>query len=183
MNDTTDKIINPLTVSQQLEFNFCPRCGHALQDAFVFARQRRVCPACGLVVFHDHKVAAAVVVANEAGEVLLIKRAGNPRRGYWGLPAGFVDFDESPAEAAVRECREETSLEVGTVKLLTVTSGRAHQRGADIIIVYQGLDVSGTLASADDAADARFFPLDTLPPLAFSSIRQILTLWHDHCPA
>ena len=183
MTSTTDGVIDPSTVSQQLELNFCPRCGHALQDAFVFARQRRVCPACGLVVFHDHKVAAAVVVANAAGEMLLIKRAGNPRRGYWGLPAGFVDFDESPAEAAVRECREETGLELGTVKLLTVVHGREHQRGANIIIVYEGLDVNGTLSPADDALDARFFPLEALPPLAFSSIRRILTSWREHHPA
>ncbi|HEY90137.1 MAG TPA: NUDIX hydrolase [Thermoflexia bacterium] len=183
MISTIKKNIDPLTVSQRLELNFCPRCGHALQDAFVFNRQRRVCPACGLVVFRDHKVAAAVVVANTDGEVLLIKRAGNPRRGYWGLPAGFVDFDETPAEAAVRECHEETGLQVGTVKLLTVTAGHAHQRGANIIIVYEGLDVNGTLSPADDALDACFFPLDALPPLAFSSIRQILMTWREHRPA
>ena len=102
--------IEPHKVSQTLELNFCPRCGQALEDAFVFGRVRRVCPACGLVVFRDHKVAAAALVEDAAGRVLLVRRAWDPQRGYWSLPAGFVDEDESPPEAALRECREETGL-------------------------------------------------------------------------
>lgn len=182
MVDTRDKVSDPHAVSQQVELNFCPRCGQELQDAFVFARQRRVCPTCGLVVFRDHKVAAAMMLTNERGEILLIKRAMNPRRGYWGLPAGFVDFDEAPVAAAVRECHEETGLEVEEVKLFTVTSGREHERGADIIIIYQGKKVSGTLSPADDAADARYFSLDELPPLAFKSLHQILIKWREQLP-
>jgi uncharacterized C2H2 Zn-finger protein len=52
-------------MGQTLELNYCPRCGHALKDREVFGRVRRVCPACGLIVFRDHKVAAGVLVEHE----------------------------------------------------------------------------------------------------------------------
>ncbi len=153
--------------SQKLELNYCPRCGHALEDAMAFGRMRRVCPACGLVVFRDHKVAAGVAVEDEEGRLLLVRRAWNPRQGMWSLPAGFVDDDEAPEAAAIRECREETGLEVGDLQLLTVVSGREHARGADIVIVYRARITGGALLAADDAAEVAFFPLDALPPLAF----------------
>ncbi len=153
--------------SQKVELNYCPRCGHALEDAMAFGRMRRVCPACGLVVFRDHKVAAGVAVEDETGKLLLVRRAWNPKKGMWSLPAGFVDDDEAPEAAAIRECREETGLEIGDLQLLTVVSGREHARGADIVIVYRARIKGGELLAADDAAEVAFFPLDALPPLAF----------------
>jgi len=166
--------IEPHKVSQTLELNFCPRCGQALEDAFVFGRVRRVCPACGLVVFRDHKVAAAALVEDAAGRVLLVRRAWEPQQGYWSLPAGFVDEDESPPEAALRECREETGLTLVAPELFMALYGREHARGADIVLVYRGRISDGVLTAADDAAEAAFFPLEALPPLAFRATEQAL---------
>jgi len=166
--------IEPHKVSQTLELNFCPRCGQALEDAFVFGRVRRVCPACGLVVFRDHKVAAAALVEDAAGRVLLVRRAWEPQQGYWSLPAGFVDEDESPPEAALRECREETGLTLAAPELFMAVYGREHARGADIVLVYRGRISDGVLTAADDAAEVAFFPLEALPPLAFRATEQAL---------
>ncbi|MGC9398027.1 MAG: NUDIX domain-containing protein [Anaerolineae bacterium] len=165
---------DPHKVSQRLELNYCPRCGHALEDARAFGRVRRVCPACHLVVFREHKVAAAMLVTDDQQRVLLVQRAWNPAQGRWSLPAGFVDHDEDPAAAAVRECREETGLEVEVVELLTLISGREHPQGADLVIVYRGRITGGVLTPADDAADVAFFPLEALPPLAFRATREAL---------
>lgn len=166
--------IEPHKVSQILELNFCPRCGQHLEDAFAFGRVRRVCPACGLVVFREHKVAAALVVEDEVGRVLLVRRAWNPKQGYWSLPAGFVDEDEAPPDAAVRECREETGLTVDGVSLFTAVYGREHAHGADIVLVYRGHINGGALAPADDASEVGFFPLSALPPLAFRATEMAL---------
>jgi len=104
----------------------------------------------------------------------MVKRANDPLRGLWTLPAGFVDAGEDPQEAAVRECWEETNLKVRITGLLDVLAGQEHPRGAHILIVYQGEIQSGELNPGDDAAAAAFFPLKELPPLAFETTRKII---------
>lgn len=163
-------------MSQILELNYCPRCGHALEDKDAFGRVRRVCPACELIVFRDHKVAAGVLVERE-GKVLLVRRKLNPRQGMWSFPAGFVDFDEDPMDAAVRECREETGLEVEITGLLDVIAGREHERGADIVIVYRARLVGGEPKADDDVDRVAFFAPDELPPLAFHATQVALDQW------
>ncbi len=143
-------------------------------DMYAFGKGRRVCPACGLVAFRDPKVAAAVLIEDAARRVLLVQRKWNPMQGYWSLPAGFVDYDESPEAAARRECREETGLELKALQLLDIVYGREHEQGADIVIIYRGQAASGILAASDDASGAAFFALDALPPLAFQATRAAL---------
>jgi ADP-ribose pyrophosphatase YjhB (NUDIX family) len=165
-------------LSRTLELNYCPHCGHALEDREAFGRVRRSCPACDTVVFREHKVAAGVLVVHE-GQVLLVRRRMNPRQGMWTFPAGFVDFDEDPAEAAVRECREETGLEVEVTGLLELIAGREHARGADIVIVYCARLVGGEPRAADDVDRVAFFAPDELPPLAFRATRAAVEKWRD----
>lgn len=163
--------------SRSDEINFCLRCGSPLAQADRFGKLRPVCPACGWVYFADPKVAAAVLVEH-AGQVLLVRRANDPLRGLWTLPAGFVDAGEDPAEAAVRECREETGLAVRITSLLDVQAGQEHPRGAHILIAYRA-ELDGSLPSggpqpADDVDRAAFFPYDALPPLAFQTTHRLL---------
>ena len=165
-------------MARSLELNYCPCCGHALENREAFGRVRRFCPACDTIVFREHKIAAGVLVEHE-GKVLLVRRRMNPRQGMWTLPAGFVDFDEDPAEAAVRECREETGLEVEITGLLSVASGREHEGGADIVIVYCARLVGGEQRPADDVDRVAFFAVDQLPPLAFHATRVAIDEWLD----
>jgi ADP-ribose pyrophosphatase YjhB (NUDIX family) len=156
------------------EIHFCPRCASPLTEEVKFGRARPVCPQCGWIYFADPKVAAAVLVVR-SGEVLLVRRANDPARGLWTLPAGFVDAGEDPAEAAVRECLEETGLEVGITGLVDVLFGLEHPRGAHIIIFYRAEVLSGALQPGDDVDRVDFFPAQELPPLAFSTTRRILS--------
>jgi len=165
-------------LARQLELNYCPRCGHALEDTEAFGRRRRSCPACDQIVFREHKVAAGVLVEHE-GQVLLIRRRFGPRKREWSLPAGFVDFDEDPAEAAVRECEEETGIQVEVKGLLAVISGREHPRGADIVIIYLARWVGGSPRPSDDADRVAFFAPDALPPLAFRATAQAVARWRE----
>jgi 8-oxo-dGTP diphosphatase len=155
------------------EVNFCPRCGSGVIEAERFGQRRQVCPTCDWVYFADPKVAAAVLVERD-GQVLLVRRANDPLRGLWTLPAGFVDAGEDPAEAAERECKEETGLQVRVTGLLDVLSGQEHPRGAHILIVYRAEIQGGDLGAADDVDRAEFFSRQALPPLAFSTTRKIL---------
>ncbi len=100
-------------------FRFCPRCGQLLVEQDAFGRLRPVCVACGFVHFRDPKVAAAVLLSDN-DRVLLIRRAVDPGRGLWALPAGFVEIGELPDEAAAREALEETGLHVEIGDLLRI---------------------------------------------------------------
>lgn len=155
------------------DVRFCIRCGHPLEIQEKFGSPHSVCPQCGWIYFADPKVAAAALIERN-GQVLLVRRINEPQRGRWSLPAGFVDAYEDPARAAEREALEETGLIVRVVRLLDVIAGREHPHGADMIIVYQAEIVSGELIAGDDADLANFFPLDQLPPLAFTATHRIL---------
>lgn len=160
-----------------LEANYCLRCGERLVSAERFGKIRRVCPACDWIYFNDPKVAAAVLVEQE-GRVLLVRRAVDPGRGLWTMPAGFVDAGEDPAVAAARECLEETGLNIRISDLITVLSGQEHPRGAHIIIFYRGEIISGELSPGDDVDLVEFFPLNALPPLAFKTTQVVLDQVH-----
>jgi 8-oxo-dGTP diphosphatase len=152
---------------------FCPRCATKVERVESFGQVRPVCPQCGWIYFQDPKVAAAVLVEKN-GCVLLVRRVNEPFRGLWTLPAGFVNGGEDPAEAAARECLEETGLSVHVTDVLDVVSGREHERGADFVVVYHAEVVSGELIPADDADAADWFARDALPPLAFKATKQVL---------
>lgn len=137
---------------------------------------RPTCPACGWVYYEDPKVAAAVLVEDEEGRVLLTRRVMAPHQGEWTLPAGFVNAYEDPARAAERECLEETGLQVQVTGILDIISGREHERGADFVIIYHARVLGGNLAAGDDADRAAFFSRDSLPPLAFRATTAALDL-------
>jgi ADP-ribose pyrophosphatase YjhB (NUDIX family) len=123
--------------------------------------------------FADPKVAAAVLIEQD-GHVLLVRRVNEPFRGMWTLPAGFVDAEEDPAQAAEREALEETGLTVHVTKVLDVIAGREHPRGADFVIVYAAEILSGEIFPADDVDEAGWFDRSNLPPLAFKATKSML---------
>ena len=143
----------------------------------LFGRERPVCPQCGWIHFADPKVAAAVLIEKD-GRVLLVRRINEPFRGLWTLPAGFINAEEDPAEAAARECLEETGLFVHITAVVDIVAGREHARGADFVIVYAAEVVGGSLAAADDADEAEWFPIESLPPLAFRATQVVLRQSH-----
>jgi len=158
------------------EINFCIRCAEPLIMAERFGAIRPACPRCEWVYFTDPKVAAAALVErNET--ILLVRRANDPQRGLWTLPAGFIDAGEDPQQAVVRECLEETGLQIEVTQLIDVLAGQEHARGSHLLIVYQGVVLSGDINAADDVDMAAFFPLDELPPLAFTTTQRILNRW------
>jgi ADP-ribose pyrophosphatase YjhB (NUDIX family) len=155
------------------DINYCPRCATPVVSMVKFGRERPVCPSCGWIHFADPKVAAAVLV-EENGRVLLVRRINEPYRGLWSLPAGFVNADEDPTEAAARECLEETGLEVALGGIIEIRHGREHPRGADFVIFYRAQVTGGALHAGDDADAAEWFARGNLPGLAFQSTAYIL---------
>ncbi|HET9589104.1 MAG TPA: NUDIX hydrolase [Anaerolineales bacterium] len=155
------------------DFNYCPRCGAAVNHEERYGKVRPVCPQCGWIHFVDPKVAAAVLIHKD-GRVLLVRRNNEPFRGLWTLPAGFINGGEDPAEAAARECFEETGLNVRVTRVLDIISGKEHARGADFIIVYLAEILGGELKPDDDVDAVEWFGHGELPQLAFRATQKVL---------
>ena len=158
------------------ELKHCPRCAGDLVWREIAERVRPVCERCGFTFFFNLKVGAGVLVDVE-GKVLLTRRAIEPGKGQWCLPAGFVEYDETPEEAARRECQEETGLAVELDGLFGVYHYRHDPRGRGILILYVAHTVGGELKAGDDADEVGLFAPDGLPPLAFRSHREALVEW------
>ena len=160
-------------MSKRIEVKYCIRCGDAVEKQPSYGQVRPVCPSCGWVHFADPKVAVGVLVEDE-GKILLVQRRFNPHKGKWTLPAGFVNAGEDPAEAALRECLEETGLNARITRLLDIYAKREHSGGADFIIMYSAEILDGQLLAGDDASDANWFSCENLPELAFEATRYFL---------
>ena len=155
------------------EIAFCQRCGARLAEKPIEGKRRRYCPSCGYVAFLDPKLAAGVLVA-KGDRLVLIRRANEPAIGQWSFPAGYVDRGEPVEDAAVREVKEETGLDVrlnGLVGLYS-TSGNPV-----VLAVYTGEIVGGKLEPGHDAQEAGLFLPSDLPPLAFPRDAQIIEDW------
>ena len=155
------------------DYKFCPRCATLLEHKKLYGAVRGVCPNCKWIHFIDPKVAAGVLVIQRE-RVLLVRRAGEPFRGLWTLPAGFVNSGEDPAEAAARECLEETGLSVRVTRVFDIIAGKEHPRGADFVIVYAAEIISGEMQAEDDADAVDWFAKSNLPPLAFRATQKVL---------
>lgn len=114
--------------------------------------------------------ADCIVITKETEpKVLLIQRGNEPYKGCWAFPGGFMDMDETTEECAIRELEEETGLVVGQVQQIGAYSKVDRDpRGRTITVAYLALiDSPVPIKGQDDAASAQWFPLSTLPPLAF----------------
>jgi ADP-ribose pyrophosphatase YjhB (NUDIX family) len=156
-------------------FVHCYRCGGRLQITRREERPRRWCPACDRIFYHNPVPAAGGVITDEDGRVLLVRRRFEPRAGAWCLPAGFMEYDESPAECAVREIHEETGLRAHIGDVFGVYAGRDDPRHAAVLILYRmGID-GGELRAGDDASELSFFAPPAIPAdIAFRAHREAL---------
>ena len=158
---------------------FCPHCSRPVKEELAFGRLRPVCTTCGFVHFREPKVGVSVLV-EQGGQVLLVQRAVEPGKGRWSLPSGFLEWDETPEAAVLRECEEESGLELSSLELLEVVHYRDDYRGPGVSLLYRGVVAGGALRAGDDAAAVRFFAPEELPPLksiAFRGHRRVLEHW------
>ena len=120
---------------------------------------------------HPAVTADCIVFAcqNEKTQVLLIKRGSEPCKDMWALPGGFMNIDESAEEAAIRELKEETGIDVKEVTQVGAYSkvDRDPRERVITIAFYTVIDNPVKAVEQDDAKQAEWFTLDNLPTLAF----------------
>lgn len=155
-------------------FTWCPRCRERLQRRREGGTERPVCPACGFVQYLNPAPGAGVVLLR-GGEVCLVRRRFEPRRGLWSLPTGFMEWDESAEQTAVREAREETGLDVRLTGLYAVETGLLPPDRPVLVVFYRAEETGGLLQAGDDADAVGFYPPDASPgPVAFAAHRRVL---------
>ena len=101
--------------------------------------------------------------------LLLIRRGNDPFKGMWALPGGFMDMDETLEQCARRELKEETGVEtpVRFEELGSFSTVDRDPRGRTVTVAFMAVVEEMPVAGGDDAREARWFPLQQLPPLAF----------------
>jgi 8-oxo-dGTP diphosphatase len=162
------------------DHTFCPRCGTVMEMAKVAGRVREVCPSCGFILYHNPVPGAGVLVEIDEG-IVLVQRGQPPFVGWWALPSGYIEADESVEQAAVRECKEETGLDIELLELFGVYSFPEGPVQSGIVIFYRARPVGGELEAGDDAQDVEVFYPDALPEkLAFRTHREVLARWVEH---
>ncbi len=153
---------------------FCPLCGGSLAERYIEIEQRtrRVCSNCGFIFYINPKVVAATI-PRQNDHIWLLRRNIEPSLGRWTFPGGYVDLGESVKEAAIRETREETLLEVRIDSLLNIYS---YVNAAVIMIVYCATVIAGIAGITAESQEIRAFQLADIPwtDLAFPSTRDAL---------
>ncbi len=157
-----------------IEYRFCPRCGGGLELRKLKANEpkRLVCQKCFFVFYLDPKVVVGTLFTIE-DRVVLLRRGIEPAMGKWVFPGGYMDRGESVGDAAIREAKEESLLDVGLCALLGVYS---YPRSPNIIVVYAAEVVGGELGAGDESLEAKAFSVSDIPwdGLAFPSTREAL---------
>ena len=124
-------------------------------------------------IFYKRKKVPRITVdawiRDEKGRLLLVRRGRPPFKGRWGLPGGFLDWNERTEECCAREALEETGLKVRVGDLLGVYSDPGRDpRGHNVTVLYEATRVSGKPQGGDDAAEARWFTERQLEGVAFA---------------
>ena len=160
---------------------FCSECASpvSLQIPAGDNRPRYVCTSCAAIHYQNPKmVLGTVPVWEHDGElkVLLCKRAIEPRYGYWTLPAGFMENNETTAEAAMRETQEEAGANIKLGNLFTLLNvARVHQVHMFYLAELLDLDFN----PGEESLDVQLFSEKDIPwdDLAFPTIRTTLELF------
>ena len=158
---------------------YCPACASPMVEKHIFDAPRLTCTKCDFIFFLNPKLVVVVVISYE-GKLLLGKRNINPGKGKWSFVSGYVNRGEAVEDAAIREVKEETNLDVRLEKLIGVYSANGNP---NVLVVYQASIVNNELSSLtaqdEEVSELTLFSLEELPELAFPFDNQILADWKN----
>ena len=148
-------------------FRYCPSCRTDLVPVESGRKLRPTCPACSFVQYRNPAPAVSILVVDR-DRVVLGKRRGEPGKGTWALPSGYVEYEEDFVTTAIREAKEETGLDIVVRSVINVVSSFVSPQFHFLGIYVAAQVTGGELRAGDDLEDVGWFPLDgCLPPLGF----------------
>lgn len=158
-----------------LQYRYCPNCSTPLEHRMVDENLRDACPNCDFVHWNNPITVGVMIIPSGDG-IVLVKRGNPPKKGMWALPGGFGDPNECPNNTAVREALEETCLQVEIDRLLGVMGTPDCNQ---TLVFYLAKPVDKDPVPGSDALEARVFPLDALPEIAFETHSKIIKDWME----
>ncbi len=134
--------------------------------------ERLTCPDCGFVQYENPKVVVGSVV-RWRGKILMCRRAIPPRRGFWTLPAGYLELNETAMDGAKREAWEEARARIEIDALIAVYN---IPRISQIQLIWRAALIDPVVEAGPESLEVRLFEWDELPwdELAFPSVRWAL---------
>lgn len=142
--------------------------------------ERAICDRCGFVDYENPKIVVGSVATWE-DRVLLCRRAIEPRAGFWTLPAGYLERNESPEAGALREAWEEARARLEIDQLLATY---AITRISQVQLIYRARLIDPKVEAGPESREVRLFSWDRLPPLeqiAFPSVNWALEDFRARC--
>ncbi|MFN4212614.1 MAG: NUDIX hydrolase [Microgenomates group bacterium] len=161
------------------KFKFCPNCKGKLKK---IGLRLLDCQSCGFHFYLNPCPTNALIIENNKGEILLVKRKLPPKKNFWDLPGGFLDFKETIKESLIREVKEELNINLKnfTFNYLGSFFDRYFYKGINYhticFIFYTKIKQKLTFKPRDDVSEIKFLPKDKIPweKIAFDGIKKAL---------
>jgi len=157
----------------KIDYKYCPQCKHDME----LVNDNPHCPVCDITIYSNVVGAAAICIIKD-GAALLSRRAIEPFKGGYDLIGGFIIPGETPEQAAIREAKEETGLDVRITGLLGIYSDQYGEGSYTLGIHYLGEIAGGTQHAGDDAASLEWVDIKAIPEEAlttgFRNVRESL---------
>ena len=158
---------------------FCTQCGNAVKQEIPQGdnRQRKVCGSCDFIHYENPKNVVGCLLEWQ-GKVLLCKRAIEPRHGYWTLPAGFMENQESTIAGAAREAYEEATAQCDELRLFSVYN---LPRISQVYLMFFGKLRDGFAKANEETLEVGLFDESEIPwsDLAFPVVTETLTRYYE----
>jgi ADP-ribose pyrophosphatase YjhB (NUDIX family) len=139
--------------------------------------ERYVCGDCGHIYYSNPKIVVGSVVSHNS-QILLCRRAIEPRKGYWTLPAGYLEEHETPEDGARREAREEALCDIAIDGLLAVYS---IARLSQVQLMYRATLAAPAFGAGEESLEVKLFAWEDIPwtELAFPSVTWALNYYRQ----
>jgi ADP-ribose pyrophosphatase YjhB (NUDIX family) len=140
-------------------------------------RERLVCADCGYIAYENPKIVVGSVPIWD-GRILMCRRAIEPRKGWWTLPAGYLELHETAAEGAVREAMEEACADIALDQLLAIYN---IPRLSQVQLIYRSHLVTPDIAPGIESLEVKLFAWEEIPwdDIAFPSVHWALHDWRE----
>lgn len=158
---------------------YCGECGNPVEQRVPQGdnRTRDICTVCEVIHYTNPRIVAGTIPVWK-NQVLLCRRAIEPRYGYWTLPAGFMENAESTTEAAIRETWEEAMARVSVQGLYTMISVPHIDQ---VHLFFRAVLVDGTFGAGPESLETRLFTEAEIPwdEISFPTVKRTLELYFE----